>query len=114
MMAVNIYFVLTYVVALGINSAWFIFVCILVAVAYLSFCAYLTVDMMLNMGGGLMQKAAPPHKNLTHLFLAGECLVQHPIVRRFFTVASPEGEGQEEILVENEEQDQAALNEEEH
>ena len=44
--AVNIFFVLEYVVGLGITNAFFIIFVILVGVMYLLFCAYLTLDMV--------------------------------------------------------------------
>ena len=44
--AVNIYFVISYVVSLGITSPAFILAVVGLGVLYLSFCAYLTLDMV--------------------------------------------------------------------
>merc|ERR1712203_541641 len=48
--AVNTYFVLTYVIDLGITNIAFILFCVLFGLAYLLFCLYLTIDIMLAMG----------------------------------------------------------------
>merc|ERR1711874_295204 len=47
--AVNIYFVISYVVSLGITSPAFVLAVILLGLVYLSFCAYLTLDMVFSM-----------------------------------------------------------------
>lgn len=47
---VNIYFVIEYVIGLGITNAFFILFVVVVGIAYLTFCFYLTVDMAINMG----------------------------------------------------------------
>ena len=44
--AVNIYFSLDYVISLGITNAFFIIFVVLVGLAYLLFCVYLTLDMV--------------------------------------------------------------------
>ena len=44
--AVNIYFVISYVISLGIIYPAFILAVVLVGVIYLAFCAYLTLDMV--------------------------------------------------------------------
>ena len=44
--AVNIYFVMSYVIGLGITNFFFIMFVILVGVIYLLFCTYLTIDMV--------------------------------------------------------------------
>lgn len=48
---VNIYFVFQYVVGLNITAWYFITGIIVVAVAYLLFCLYLIVDLVISMGG---------------------------------------------------------------
>ncbi len=48
--AVNMFFVIDYVLGLAINSVWFLVLFALAAIAYLSFCAYLTADLALSMG----------------------------------------------------------------
>ena len=45
--AVNIYFVLEYVIGLGITNAFFIIFVVLTGILYLLFCAYLTIDMVM-------------------------------------------------------------------
>eukprot|EP00095_Tigriopus_kingsejongensis_P002875 snap_masked-scaffold52_size450388-processed-gene-2.9 protein:Tk02875 transcript:snap_masked-scaffold52_size450388-processed-gene-2.9-mRNA-1 annotation:"protein malvolio isoform x3" len=50
--AVNIYFVMNYVLSLHIANGLFIFAVIAFGMFYLLFCFYLTLDMMLNMGIG--------------------------------------------------------------
>jgi len=49
---VNIFFVFNYVAGLGISSALFYAAITLLGLAYLCFCAYLTLDMIVNMGWG--------------------------------------------------------------
>ena len=44
--AVNIYFVISYVVSLGITSPAFILAVVIIGLIYLLFCAYLTLDMV--------------------------------------------------------------------
>ena len=44
--AVNIYFVMDYVVGLGITNVFFIIFLILVGLWYVTFCSYLTLDMV--------------------------------------------------------------------
>ena len=44
--AVNIYFVISYVVSLAITSPAFILCVVLLGILYLTFCAYLTLDMV--------------------------------------------------------------------
>ena len=46
--AVNIYFVLEYVIGLGITNAFFIIFVVLTGILYLLFCAYLTIDMVMT------------------------------------------------------------------
>ncbi len=69
--AVNIFFVLTYVSGLSVSSSgWFIFLCVVVGNAYLAFCAYLAVDMVINMaegGAGRPKKKKPGQPISTHL-----------------------------------------------
>jgi len=48
--AVNTYFVISYVIKLGISNPAFILFVVLFGIIYLLFCLYLTVDMMLAMG----------------------------------------------------------------
>jgi len=48
--AVNIFFSISYLTGLGIKSGWFIALTCLVGFLYLLFCLYLTVDMLLSMG----------------------------------------------------------------
>jgi len=48
--AVNTYFVISYVIKLGITHPAFILFIVLVGAIYLVFCLYLTIDMMLAMG----------------------------------------------------------------
>jgi len=48
--AVNTYFVISYVIKLGITNAAFIFFIIVVGIIYLLFCLYLIIDMMISMG----------------------------------------------------------------
>jgi len=48
--AVNTYFVISYVIKLGITNAAFIFFVIVVGIIYLLFCLYLIIDMMISMG----------------------------------------------------------------
>jgi len=69
--AVNTYFVLTYVIDLGITNVAFILFCVLFGLAYLLFCLYLTIDMMLAMG----------HARLASL----------PIVQKLFSVSTTQG-----------------------
>ena len=69
--AVNTYFVIDYVNKLGITNAWFILFLVVFGVVYLLFCLYLTVDMVLAMGG------------------AG--LASLPLVQRLFSVATAQG-----------------------
>merc|ERR1719495_2933345 len=69
--AVNTYFVLTYVIDLGITNAAFIIFLVLFGLAYLLFCLYLTIDMMLAMG---------------HARLAS-----FPIVQKLFSVSTTQG-----------------------
>jgi len=68
--AVNTYFVISYVIKLNISNPAFILFVVLMGIIYLLFCFYLTIDMMLAMGS-------------THL-------ASLPLVRRIFstTVAS--------------------------
>jgi len=49
--AVNIYFVMDYVVGLGITNVFFIIFLILVGLWYVTFCSYLTLDMIVTMTG---------------------------------------------------------------
>ena len=65
--AVNIFFVLEYLVGTGITAWWFVVLIVLFSVGYLVFCLYLTVDMILNMG-------------------CGGRLGHYPVVRRFFSM----------------------------
>ena len=44
--AVNIYFVISYVIGLGIASPAFILAVVILGIVYLTFCAYLTLDMV--------------------------------------------------------------------
>jgi len=67
--AVNTYFVLSYVLALGITNIAFILAMILFGMVYLLFCLYLTVDMFLHMG-------------------SSSTLASIPIVRRAFSVST--------------------------
>merc|ERR1719230_2311349 len=69
--AVNTYFVLTYVIDLGITNAAFIIFLVLFGLAYLLFCLYLTIDMMLAMG----------HARLASL----------PLVQKLFSVSTTQG-----------------------
>merc|ERR1719153_1815336 len=69
--AVNTYFVLQYVIDLGITNGAFILFVVLLGVIYLIFCLYLTVDMILNMGG--------------------ETLVSIPFIRKLFSVVTVQG-----------------------
>ena len=69
--AVNTYFVLTYVINLGITNIAFILFLVLFGLVYLLFCLYLTIDMMLAMG----------HARLASL----------PIVQKLFSVATTQG-----------------------
>merc|ERR1719400_1908492 len=69
--AVNTHFVLTYVIDLGITNVAFILFCVLFGLAYLLFCLYLTIDMMLAMG----------HARLASL----------PIVQKLFSVSTTQG-----------------------
>jgi len=48
--AVNIYFSVSYLSGLGITAWWFYILVTLVAIAYMLFCLYLTIDMLLSMG----------------------------------------------------------------
>ncbi|TRY70319.1 hypothetical protein TCAL_08256 [Tigriopus californicus] len=58
--AVNIYFVMNYVTNLGITNVVFILAVSVYGILYLIFCAYLTIDMTLNMGnGGLILSRFP-------------------------------------------------------
>jgi len=68
---VNTYFVLQYVIDLGITNGAFILFVVLLGVIYLIFCLYLTVDMILNMGG--------------------ETLVSIPFIRKLFSVVTVQG-----------------------
>ena len=52
LIAVNTYFVLSYVVDLGITNAAFIIFCVVFGLIYLLFCVYLLIDMGLAMSGG--------------------------------------------------------------
>jgi len=69
--AVNTYFVLTYVIDLGITNVAFILFLVLFGLAYLLFCLYLTIDMMLAMG---------------HARLAS-----FPLVQKLFSVSTTQG-----------------------
>jgi len=69
--AVNTYFVLTYVIDLGITNIAFILFLVLFGLVYLLFCLYLTIDMMLAMG----------HARLASL----------PIVQKLFSVSTTQG-----------------------
>jgi len=69
--AVNTYFVLTYVIDLGITNIAFILFLVLFGLVYLLFCLYLTIDMMLAMG----------HAKLASL----------PIVQKLFSVSTTQG-----------------------
>jgi len=68
---INTYFVLQYVIDLGITNGAFILFVVLLGVIYLIFCLYLTVDMILNMGG--------------------ETLVSIPFIRKLFSVVTVQG-----------------------
>jgi len=48
--AINTYFVISYVIKLNISNPAFIFFVVLIGILYLLFCFYLTTDMMLAMG----------------------------------------------------------------
>jgi len=48
--AVNTYFVISYVIKLNISNPFFILFIVLIGIVYLLFCFYLTTDMMLAMG----------------------------------------------------------------
>ena len=63
--AVNIYFVVQYVIGLNITVWYFVLPISVLGFLYLLFCLYLTIDMIINMGG--------------------ERLATLPIVRRFFS-----------------------------
>jgi len=63
--AVNTYFVISYVIKLNISNPAFILFVVIIGIIYLLFCFYLTVDMMLAMGS-------------THL-------ASLPLVRRIFS-----------------------------
>jgi len=63
--AVNTYFVISYVIKLNISNPVFILFVVIIGIIYLLFCFYLTVDMMLAMGS-------------THL-------ASLPLVRRIFS-----------------------------
>jgi len=63
--AVNTYFVISYVIKLNISNPAFILFVVIIGIIYLLFCFYLTVDMMLAMGS-------------THL-------ASLPLVRRLFS-----------------------------
>jgi len=67
--AVNTYFVLSYVIDLGITHVAFILFMVFCGLVYLMFCLYLTVDMFLHMGHS-------------------ETLASIPIVRKMFSVAT--------------------------
>ena len=69
--AVNTYFVLTYVVNLGITNLALIMLLVVFGLVYLLFCLYLSVDMVLAMGL--------------------ESLAFIPIVRRIFSVSTMQG-----------------------
>ena len=63
--AVNIYFVLEYVIGLGITNAFFIIFVVLTGILYLLFCAYLTIDMVMtyyNIFKGF-NEISPSYKN---------------------------------------------------
>jgi len=57
--AVNIYFSLDYVISLGITNAFFIIFVVLVGLAYLLFCVYLTLDMVVTMSGSSALSSFP-------------------------------------------------------
>ena len=59
--AVNTYFVMDYVVGLGITNGFLIALFVLYGVFYLTFCAYLTLDMILNMGGSNLVFSRAPY-----------------------------------------------------
>ena len=63
--AVNIYFVVQYVIGLNITVWYFVLPISILGFLYLLFCLYLTIDMIINMGG--------------------ERLATLPIVRKFFS-----------------------------
>jgi len=71
LIAVNTYFVLSYVIDLGITNIAFILFLVLFGLVYLLFCLYLTIDMMLAMG----------HARLASL----------PIVQKLFSVSTTQG-----------------------
>ncbi len=50
--AVNIYFSINYIYGLHLSSWWAVMPVSLAGFGYLAFCAYLSADMLLNMGGG--------------------------------------------------------------
>ncbi len=49
---INIFFSLTYLISLNFDEWWFFLICFIIGSGYLSFCAYLALDMIINMGGG--------------------------------------------------------------
>lgn len=65
--AVNMYFVLDYISTQSITNGWSIFAISIAGAAYLLFCVYLTVDMIIYMGV--------------------DGLLQYSITRRFFNVS---------------------------
>merc|ERR1719336_445587 len=69
--AVNVYFVITYVIKINITHPAFILFIVLFGLAYLLFCLYLTIDMMLAMG----------HARLASL----------PLVQKLFSVSTTQG-----------------------
>jgi len=50
--AINSYFVISYVIRLGYTNPFFIIFVVCFGLLYLLFCFYLTVDMIISMGGG--------------------------------------------------------------
>lgn len=73
---VNTYFVLQYVVNLGITNVAFIIFTVMLGVVYLLFCLYLTLDMILNMGGSTLASV--------------------PFIRKLFSVTTTNYEIQED------------------
>ena len=57
--AVNIYFVFVYVVHLGITHPLFVFAIVALGILYLTFCVYLSLDMVIKMGCGQRIETMP-------------------------------------------------------
>ena len=82
--AVNIYFVISYVVSLGMTSPAFILAVVIIGVLYLLFCAYLTLDMV----SGVSDQAQVSPDTLLQMFSITNysCLNSLPWVARFFRI----------------------------